>query len=114
MTTPKRYQSRHGPITKKEARRLAEQATRYGYSKRSETEADTRCPVCEETVTAYKLAWERFTAAKWDAAFHRHLTDWAIDHAPDPKGIDPLGTTEPDPGKRGEHGGPRGPIGVSA
>jgi hypothetical protein len=71
----------HGPTTKAEAHRLAEQATRYGYSKHSETEADARCPRCQEQVTVYKLAWERLTVAKWDEAFHRHLTDWAINNA---------------------------------
>lgn len=71
----------HGLTTKVEARRLAEQATRHGYYKRSDTEADARCPRCQEAVTAYKFAWEKFTVAKWNDAFHRHLTDWAINHA---------------------------------
>lgn len=74
MTTP----SRHGPTTKKEANRLARLATRYGYSKRSETEADARCPRCQERVTAYKFAWEKFTQAKWNDAFHRHVKDAAV------------------------------------
>jgi hypothetical protein len=69
---------RHGPTTKVEARKLAEQATRWGYAKRSETEADARCPRCQEPVTAFKLPWEKFTVAKWNEAFHRHITDYAL------------------------------------
>jgi uncharacterized paraquat-inducible protein A len=62
-------------VTKAAARRLARSARRYGYSKRSDTEGDVRCPRCHRPVAFYKLASERFTAATMDAAVIAHLRE---------------------------------------
>jgi hypothetical protein len=62
-------------MTKAAAKQLAQNARRYGWHKRSETEGYVFCPCCRERVTFYKLPWERFTAATMDAAVIAHLLD---------------------------------------
>jgi len=59
-------------VTKTAMRALARQATRHGYTREDDYTGRVTCPRCGQHVVAYKLAWERWTPAKWEAAFVAH------------------------------------------
>ena len=59
-------------MSKTAMRALARRATRYGYQHIDACTASVTCPRCAARVTASKLAWERWTLGRWDAAFTAH------------------------------------------